>query len=1255
MSNNSTKQQELKHIGSIVRALVTSRKPPCYLRDILREYPEVESKPLPFKSMGYKTAQELLEDTGEFIFNSYGNGDVIITAKYSKNSAHITSMVRGQKSSKSTRIAPVKAMKQPSRMPSRSNGFGDRNNNNYTNNRTTGSSSSTQQQRNYNNQPQNQTQSLQRQKSMGSTSNNPPAKDLREMLNSKKNLKTNLQQSKPNTTAQQSPLASKVIQPQQGKVQQQQQQKQSAGGPRPILGAAKQQQQQQPQNRESQNAADHKKTEVKSQPQQKPTNGPSTANNKKVENSSSASTLKPQQRLNAIQNNQQQQTQQQTKTNPAAAVVQQPQTLAVKTANVAASSSTQKPLTYNNVQGNSSFKAMEQMKSNAAGIQNRLKVHVKPEYQTQPITYNHQFSNAPPKIDYNAFPHHQFSNQPPKMDAIASIIQYCRSKNYPAPRFNVLKDKFSRGTYSCSVHINDIIFSTYPHEYETEYLAKEACAKRALEKTKMLEKKRPLPTCALTDTELLDKLYTELLNHPHGIFAKNLPETFETTFQQQLPDNWWALVQTSSLFTTETNLGKVIIFANKDADKDTLALCTGEATKTIQIDPIRLPWSDEYWNVFITHCTSTVEVWGRLFGQEYNVRFSALVNDIEAYMATKKERPVSIARKNIYLVHINECWHRVRVDELDKSKGSALCFFIDFGDADWLAVDQLHICETHFLRLPAQAVPFSLYGLEDFEGNPYARKCLDDLLPTKSLVGRIFTKESEFYDTNSKSHGKIQLVLFDTSTQEDLNLNHQLLNTICSETMVPEIKQSTVTNVIVTHITDQGDIYLQVNNAELKYVQKLLQQIVESKLNSDQHKISFEDLKRSNLFLICDDEDATNIKWYRAALTDSNIQPGSDSYEMYYVDNGRTKLTNISKIFLLDSLSMALSKFPAQAIKVRLHNIPDITANIVGRIRGLLPSDCEALVRLSVPGSTPPLVTIYTRLEGPGTLCTINDVIRIEHELEGCSDLLQGCALDETNTTNKSNQDVGKKLSHSTSGSSLASPTTPTSNPFIDVTRGLTLTKIPGSPQKSSDLPKLQNYAAIPKINEYFEVRITMSANPSNFTIQPYKDYPNLRGLMKELQEFCENSDEFIPTDMVEIGEAYAAKNPDGFFHRVTVVKKYGDMMHVSFCDFGDIATLDSSQLKTLPLKFRQLPKMAIQAKLYGIKAVNGDWTLDDCLFFRKLTVGKTFVSVIKDIKYDKDCTPATPILELELIDVTTDDDILIHELLLNEKRAINE
>lgn len=47
-------------------------------------------------------------------------------------------------------------------------------------------------------------------------------------------------------------------------------------------------------------------------------------------------------------------------------------------------------------------------------------------------------------------------------------------------------------------------------------------------------------------------------------------------------------------------------------------------------------------------------------------------------------------------------------------------------------------------------------------------------------------------------------------------------------------------------------------------------------------------------------------------------------------------------------------------------------------------------------------------------------------------------------------------------------------------------------------------------------------------------------------------------------------------------MKKHSDMIHVSFCDFGDETILTSSQLKILPLKFRQLPKMAMQAKLYG-------------------------------------------------------------------------
>lgn len=117
-------------------------------------------------------------------------------------------------------------------------------------------------------------------------------------------------------------------------------------------------------------------------------------------------------------------------------------------------------------------------------------------------------------------------------------------------------------------------------------------------------------------------------------------------------------------------------------------------------------------------------------------------------------------------------------------------------------------------------------------------------------------------------------------------------------------------------------------------------------MQKEQHKIVYDDFKRSNMFLVCDDSDANDIKWYRASLADINAHPDNEKYTMYFIDNGITKSVDISKIFLLESLSMALSNFPAQAIKVRLHNIPDITKNIVGRIRGLLPNECDALVSI---------------------------------------------------------------------------------------------------------------------------------------------------------------------------------------------------------------------------------------------------------------------------------------------------------------------
>lgn len=77
-----------------------------------------------------------------------------------------------------------------------------------------------------------------------------------------------------------------------------------------------------------------------------------------------------------------------------------------------------------------------------------------------------------------------------------------------------------------------------------------------------------------------------------------------------------------------------------------------------------------------------------------------------------------------------------------------------------------------------------------------------------------------------------------------------------------------------------------------------------------------------------------------------------------------------------------------------------------------------------------------------------------------------------------------------------------------------------------------------------------------------------------------------------------------------------------------------------------------ISARFLGISPARGDWSVNDCLKFHKLVVGKNFASQIKAKKPD----PKTgeTVLELELIDVSDkDEDVFISELLITEKMAI--
>lgn len=356
----------------------------------------------------------------------------------------------------------------------------------------------------------------------------------------------------------------------------------------------------------------------------------------------------------------------------------------------------------------------------------------------------------------------------------------------------------------------------------------------------------------------------------------------------------------------------------------------------------------------------------------------SLITDIEMELLTNKTVATHLDIGRYYLVEQSECWSRIRIDKIDENEKRALCFFIDAGDLEWFKTNQIYECHEKYLKFPAQAICFSLYGLEDFAENPNAKQHLDELLATKVVIGDIITKIEDYLaQVNSKDlEAKIQTILYDTSNIDDIELNSLILERISEKSLPPQLQESN--NISITHVADNGDIFCHLKTASnsTHYIKKLIHQLTENDIDYTQYRLSsVKDIKRGKFYLIYDRFDK---KWYRAeilSVADNNHTTCK------CIDTGEQKNVEFDNIYQLDRLSAALGKFPAQSILVRLYDVTKYNANIIARLRGLLTPDSEVLAKV-MKFATVPLVNIYKRMEPDNHLCAINETIRMEPDLE---------------------------------------------------------------------------------------------------------------------------------------------------------------------------------------------------------------------------------------------------------------------------------
>ena len=136
----------------------------------------------------------------------------------------------------------------------------------------------------------------------------------------------------------------------------------------------------------------------------------------------------------------------------------------------------------------------------------------------------------------------------------------------------------------------------------------------------------------------------------------------------------------------------------------------------------------------------------------------------------------------------DQFWYRGVIREIcENSKFEVQ--FIDYGNSEILPLDEIKILGPKFLQLPALGLKSCLYGIAGTDGNASfsseSTGKFGDLTNDKQLVGHV--KEI-------CPNGQIKIVLFDTTGQDELNVNNELVRCGLAVSLHPTNGQSTKTD-----------------------------------------------------------------------------------------------------------------------------------------------------------------------------------------------------------------------------------------------------------------------------------------------------------------------------------------------------------------------------------------------------------------------------------------------------------------------------
>lgn len=433
--------------------------------------------------------------------------------------------------------------------------------------------------------------------------------------------------------------------------------------------------------------------------------------------------------------------------------------------------------------------------------------------------------------------------------------------------------------------------------------------------------------------------------------------------------------------------------------------------------------------------------------------------------------------------------------------------------------------------------------------------------------------------------------------------------------------------VCITHCTNSGDIYVQIEGEYYETFNVLMDRmnelLISEKASIPSIDVLKEEMNKSEkrYYFVNFDND-----WCRCLV--ENVME-NESIKVFYVDFGNEQVINRSQMRSLEPNSDPLIIIPYLAVKCVLNvniewsdAVADLfftlfTLNDIMKMRIVSPKtdSCVASVEIIDKNSVlnDKLMAAYEKLINTKPNNTLNETI-VQNEKQVVESMISAL----------SNAEAG--------GDDVIFGGKPIPKPILP--------SVKPNPKNAED---------------FFDLLVLLAATPNHFIVIPFDNinsnskFNQMKQRMHDLYEKEENRIE-LPENVITKGLFIAGKYKH-MWYRIQVKEIINRNPFQVMCllvDYGEIQSFDLRDIQPLYNEFRELPIQAIKASLATAEPKTNDWDVFACIEFRKMVENKPFVATVFDIKQVDD----EPVLSVSLCDTSGANDVYIGKSLVEKGLA---